>query len=64
MIRRETKDIKETILNFVEVRIYDAVFKMKCILDDINIRITTAEENISEHKAIAIDYPKCRRQRG
>lgn len=28
-------------------------------LDDINIRITIAEENISEHKAIAIDYPKC-----
>ena len=24
------------------------------------IRIATAEENINEHKAIAIDYPKCR----
>lgn len=61
---RKTEDIKETIRNFWEVRIYDEVFKMKCVLDDIDIRIAIAEGNINEHKAIAIGYPKCRIERG
>lgn len=33
------------------------------MLNDINIRIATAEENNNEHKAIAIDYPTCRIER-
>lgn len=55
-IRREIEDMKL----LLEFRICNAVFKIKCVLDGMYIRIATTEENINEHKSIAIDYPKCR----